>query len=220
VERSRRSARQEGGHHYGGFELDCPGDSSHSRGALLGVAAGQIRAPDVRSAIEQDLELLDRLPEHQVARREALQRTIDDRIDDLVAANERTPTALRRKLIRGQLARHRALPLRGAIHPSLVECEPRQVQLVAGIHRHDRSGVCGAGIMKGPASGDSPEQRPASRLAGVTEALNFRRAAPTTSSDCSTHLLPQPGRTRRILRSAGRDVSPPRPAALRSAGCR
>jgi hypothetical protein len=58
-------------------------------GALLGVAAGQIRAPDVRSAINQDLDLLDRLPEHQVARREALQRTIDDRIDDLVAANER-----------------------------------------------------------------------------------------------------------------------------------
>ncbi|MDT7763727.1 MAG: hypothetical protein QOC63_3147 [Mycobacterium sp.] len=58
-------------------------------GALLGVAAGQIRAPDVRSAIKQDLELLDRLPEHQVARREALQRTIDDRIDDLVKANER-----------------------------------------------------------------------------------------------------------------------------------
>ena len=58
-------------------------------GALLGVAAGQIRAPDVRSAINQDLDLLDRLPEHQVARREALQRTIDDRIDDLVTANER-----------------------------------------------------------------------------------------------------------------------------------
>jgi ABC-type antimicrobial peptide transport system permease subunit len=58
-------------------------------GALLGIAAGQIRAPDVRSAINQDLDLLDRLPEHQVARREALQRTIDERIDDLVAANER-----------------------------------------------------------------------------------------------------------------------------------
>jgi len=58
-------------------------------GPLLGVAAGQIRGPDVRSAINQDLDLLDRLPEHQVARREALQRTIDERIDDLVAANER-----------------------------------------------------------------------------------------------------------------------------------
>jgi hypothetical protein len=58
-------------------------------GALLGVAAGQIRGPDVRNAIKQDLDLLDRLPEHQVARRAALQRTIDERIDDLVAANER-----------------------------------------------------------------------------------------------------------------------------------
>jgi hypothetical protein len=36
----------------------------------------------------------------------------------------------------------------------------------------------------------------------------------------ATHPLPQPGRTGRILRSAGCDVSPPMPAALRSAGCR
>ncbi len=58
-------------------------------GALLGVAAGQIRRPDIRGAIKQDLDLLERLPEHQITRREALQHTIDDRIDDLVAANER-----------------------------------------------------------------------------------------------------------------------------------
>lgn len=58
-------------------------------GALLGVAAGQIRGPDVRSGIKQDLDLLERIPEHQVTRRGALQRSIDDRIDDLVAANDR-----------------------------------------------------------------------------------------------------------------------------------
>ncbi len=58
-------------------------------GALLGVAAGQIKGPDLRGAIRQDLDLLERLPEHQVTRRAALQRSIDDRIDDLVAANNR-----------------------------------------------------------------------------------------------------------------------------------
>jgi hypothetical protein len=54
----------------------------------------------------------------------------------------------------------------------------------------------------------------------VAEEFNFHRAAPTTSSDRSTHPLPQPRRARRILRSAACDVSQPRPAALRWAGCR
>jgi hypothetical protein len=58
-------------------------------GALLGAAAGQIRGPDLRGAIKQDLDLLERLPEDQVTRRSALQRSIDDRIDELVAANNR-----------------------------------------------------------------------------------------------------------------------------------
>jgi hypothetical protein len=58
-------------------------------GALLGVAAGQLRGVDVRSAIKQDLDLLERLPEDQVARREALRRTIENRIDDLVVATEK-----------------------------------------------------------------------------------------------------------------------------------
>jgi hypothetical protein len=59
-------------------------------GALLGVAAGQLRAPDFRGHIKTDLDLLDRLPPEQAARREALQRSIDQRIDDLVAANKRS----------------------------------------------------------------------------------------------------------------------------------
>jgi hypothetical protein len=58
-------------------------------GALLGIAAGQLRAPDFRGQIKTDLDLLDRLPEDQPERRAALQRTIDQRIDDLVAANTR-----------------------------------------------------------------------------------------------------------------------------------
>ena len=59
-------------------------------GALLGVAAGQIRGPDFRAMILADLELLDRIPEEESARRAALQRSINQRIDDLVEANARS----------------------------------------------------------------------------------------------------------------------------------
>ena len=59
-------------------------------GALFAAAAGQLKGPDVRALIKQDLDLLDRLPAEQTQRRADLQRTIDDRIDDLVAASDRT----------------------------------------------------------------------------------------------------------------------------------
>ena len=36
-------------------------------GALLGVVAGNIKAPDVRGVIKQDMELLDGFPAEQVA---------------------------------------------------------------------------------------------------------------------------------------------------------
>jgi ABC-type antimicrobial peptide transport system permease subunit len=59
-------------------------------GALLGVAAGSIKGPDFRGAIKADLDLLDRIPEEESARRAALQRSINQRIDDLVAANQKS----------------------------------------------------------------------------------------------------------------------------------
>lgn len=58
-------------------------------GALLGVAAGQFKPPDPRDTIKRDLDLLDRIPQEQQERRAALQRTIDARIDDLVASADR-----------------------------------------------------------------------------------------------------------------------------------
>lgn len=64
-------------------------------GAMLGVAAGQIRAPDFRGLIKQDMDLLDRLPPEAGARRTELQRTIDARIDDLIETADRS-RALRR----------------------------------------------------------------------------------------------------------------------------
>src|ERR1700739_1431164 len=56
-------------------------------GALLGVAAGQIRGPDFRGMIKADLELLDRIPEEESARRAAVVRPINQRLDALGEAN-------------------------------------------------------------------------------------------------------------------------------------
>lgn len=55
-------------------------------GALLGVAAGNLRPPDIRALIAKDMDLLDRIPADQVQRRAELQRVIDIRVDDLIAA--------------------------------------------------------------------------------------------------------------------------------------
>ena len=55
--------------------------ASIAGGALLGIAAGNLRPPDVRGMIAKDMDLLDRLPEDQVERRAELQRVIDLRID-------------------------------------------------------------------------------------------------------------------------------------------
>lgn len=61
-------------------------------GALLGVAAGQLKGPDYRGLIKQDMDLLDRLPADATNRQADLQRTIDERIDDLVAASDKSRT--------------------------------------------------------------------------------------------------------------------------------
>ncbi|BBY00846.1 hypothetical protein [Mycobacterium seoulense] len=59
-------------------------------GAMLAVAAGQFRAPDFRGLIKQDMDLLDRLSAEAGARRAELQRTIDERIDDLIDTADRS----------------------------------------------------------------------------------------------------------------------------------
>jgi hypothetical protein len=58
-------------------------------GVFLAAAAGQVKGPDIRGVLKQDLDLLDRIPREQTLRRANLQRTIDERIDDLVAASDR-----------------------------------------------------------------------------------------------------------------------------------
>jgi hypothetical protein len=63
-------------------------------GALLGIAAGGMRGPDVRGLIKQDMDLLERLPADQTERRAELQRVIDIRIDDLIAAVDKNRSLL------------------------------------------------------------------------------------------------------------------------------
>jgi hypothetical protein len=66
-------------------------DSAPVFGAvLLALAAVQFRGPDYRKVIQQDMDLLDRLPVEATERRDALQRSIDARIDDLVEAANRS----------------------------------------------------------------------------------------------------------------------------------
>jgi hypothetical protein len=59
-------------------------------GALLGIAAGGLKGPDFRGLIRQDLDLLERIPPEQTERRANLQHSIDQRIDDLITANQKS----------------------------------------------------------------------------------------------------------------------------------
>lgn len=59
-------------------------------GAMLGAIAGNLKPPDVRGLIIKDLDLLERIPPEQVERRARLQASIDQRIDDLISAGERS----------------------------------------------------------------------------------------------------------------------------------
>jgi ABC-type antimicrobial peptide transport system permease subunit len=59
-------------------------------GALLGVAAGNMKAPDVRGLIAKDMDLLERIPDDQPELKARLKASIDQRISDLIATTERS----------------------------------------------------------------------------------------------------------------------------------
>ena len=59
-------------------------------GAMLGVIAGNLKPPDVRGMIAKDMDLLERIPADQPERRARLQASIDQRIDELITAGERS----------------------------------------------------------------------------------------------------------------------------------
>ena len=59
-------------------------------GAMLGVAAGNLKAPDVRGVIVKDMDLLERIPDDQPELKARLEASIDQRIDDLIRSTERS----------------------------------------------------------------------------------------------------------------------------------
>ena len=61
-------------------------------GVLLGGMAGKSgpSVPDLRAVIISDLELLQRIPEAEVARRAALKRMIGEHVDALLVAQEKS----------------------------------------------------------------------------------------------------------------------------------
>lgn len=58
-------------------------------GAMLGALAGTFKGPDYRALIKSDLDLLDRIPEDNVALRSALRSSIDARIAELITTVDR-----------------------------------------------------------------------------------------------------------------------------------
>ena len=59
-------------------------------GALLGIAAGNLRGPDFRGMILKDMDLLERIPEDQPELKARLKASIDQRVDDLISSTERS----------------------------------------------------------------------------------------------------------------------------------
>ena len=59
-------------------------------GALLGIAAGNLRGPDYRGMIAKDMDLLERISEDQPELKVRLRASIDQRIDDLITTTERS----------------------------------------------------------------------------------------------------------------------------------
>ena len=73
-----------------GFAELALGAAPIAGGALLGAAAGSFKGPDVRAMIAKDMDLLERIPDDQPELKARLKASIDDRIDDLIAATEKS----------------------------------------------------------------------------------------------------------------------------------
>ena len=73
-----------------GFAEFALGAAPIAGGALLGAAAGSFKGPDVRAMIAKDMDLLERIPDDQPELKSRLKASIDERINDLIAATERS----------------------------------------------------------------------------------------------------------------------------------
>ena len=59
-------------------------------GALLGAAAGSFKGPDIRAMIAKDMDLLERIPDDRPELKARLKASIDERINDLIVATEKS----------------------------------------------------------------------------------------------------------------------------------
>jgi ABC-type antimicrobial peptide transport system permease subunit len=59
-------------------------------GALLGAAAGSFKGPDIRAMIAKDMDLLERIPDDRPELKARLKVSIDERINDLIVATEKS----------------------------------------------------------------------------------------------------------------------------------
>ncbi len=59
-------------------------------GALLGAAAGSFKGPDIRAMIAKDMDLLERIPDDRPELKARLKASIDERINDLILATEKS----------------------------------------------------------------------------------------------------------------------------------
>jgi hypothetical protein len=75
-----------------GVEALVAGLAPLAGGVLLGGMAGKSgpNVPDIRAIISSDLELLQRIPEDQVAHRAALQRMLEEHVEALIVAQEKS----------------------------------------------------------------------------------------------------------------------------------
>ena len=58
-------------------------------GALFGLIAGTMKGTDFRALLKADLELLDKLPDDDIALRAALRNSIEGRMYELIATMDR-----------------------------------------------------------------------------------------------------------------------------------
>ncbi|MGV0851443.1 hypothetical protein [Mycolicibacterium phlei] len=73
-----------------GFAELALGAAPIAGGALLGIAAGNLRGPDFRGMIAKDLDLLERIPDDRPELKARLRASIDARIDDLITSTEKS----------------------------------------------------------------------------------------------------------------------------------
>jgi len=59
-------------------------------GAMLGAVAGNLKGPDFRGIIANDMDLLERIPDDRPELKARLKASIDQRIDDLITTTERS----------------------------------------------------------------------------------------------------------------------------------